>query len=340
MNIEIITTPNEDLKESGFGNLSACNSVLEAVSKMGHHVVLNICNTEDDLQAIVNREPDLVILAVKYLSLDDKNKLYLSQYFSKHKINYTGSPKDVLKYDSNKVLAKARLKNRGIKTLNYFTALPGQYKSEKQLPIGFPLFLKPIDAANGNGIDDLSYVTNFEQFESKVLALHNEFTLPVLVEEYLEGPEYTVSVIQMKDARLLISHIEIVPPVSTNGLKILGYKAKIDNSEQQKKVFNNILKMKLNKMATDVFYGLGVRDYARIDIKTDKNGECYFMEVNLVPGMTEGSSYFPKSCEIDNSVAYNDVVKLMLSQGISRIPRLQVMSKIKLNSNFLEEWSI
>lgn len=98
--------------------------------------------------------------------------------------------------------------------------------------------------------------------------------------------------------------------------------------------------MKLNKMATDVFYGLGVRDYARIDIKTDKNGECYFMEVNLVPGMTEGSSYFPKSCEIDNSVAYNDVVKLMLSQGISRIPRLQVMSKIKLNSNFLEEWSI
>ena len=336
MNIEIITTPNEELRESGFGDLHSCNRVLEAVIKMGHDVVLNICDTKDDLLKTVMRKPDLVILAVKYIPLKNENDIYLSEYFDMHKINYTGSTRDVLKFDSNKVLAKTHLKNRGLKTPEHFTATPGQYKSVNELPILFPLFLKPIDAANGNGVDDLSYVTNFEQFENKVLSLHNEFSLPILVEEYLEGNEYTVSVIQMNDGRLLMSHIEIIPPSSTNGLRILGHQAKIDNSEQLRKIRDNILKVKLTKMATDVFYGLGIRDYARIDIKTNHKGECYFMEVNLVPGMTEGSSYFPTSCEIDNKLAYNDVVTLMLSQGLSRIPSLKRVNKeIELNSNFL-----
>jgi len=341
LNIEIITTANEELKETGFGSMKSCNSVLEAVIKMGHNVVLNICETKDDLLNTVMRKPDLVILAVKYLSPEDEDNIYLSKYFDTHNINYTGSPREVLKFDSNKVLAKTHLKNRGIKTLNHFTATPGQFKSANELPIAFPLFLKPVDAANGNGIDDLSYVSNFEQFESKVLSLHDEFVLPVLIEEYLEGNEYTVSVIQMNDGRLLMSHVEIIPPISTNGLRILGYKAKTDNSEQLVKVIDNKLKVKLTKMATDVFYNLGIRDYARIDIKTDQNGECYFMEVNLVPGMTEGSSYFPASCEIDNNLIYSDVVVLMLSQGLSRVPTIEpVNKKIELNSNFLERLNL
>lgn len=282
------------------------------------------------------RKPDLVILAVKYIPLENEDDIYLSAYFKTNNINYTGSPFEVLKFDSDKVLAKKHLKNRGIKTAEYFTATPGQYKSEHELPVPFPLFLKPIDAANGNGIDDLSFVSNFEQFEDKVLLLHDEFALPILVEEYLEGSEYTVSVIQINDGRLLMSQIEIMPASSTNGLRILGHKAKTDNSEQLRKIIDNRLKVKLTKMATDVFYGLGVRDYARIDIKTDQNGECCFMEVNLVPGMTEGSSYFPTSCEIDNKLVYSDVVTLMLSQGLNRIPSLKpVKKKINLNSDFL-----
>ena len=172
MNIEIITTPNDELKESGFGSLKSCNSVLKSITKMGHNIRLNICTTKSDLNAIVKRKPDLVILAVKYLSFENENDIWLSDYFAKHMINYTGSSMEVLKFDSDKVLAKKHLQNRGIRTANHFTAIPGEYKSEKDLPILFPLFLKPIDAANGNGIDDLSYVRNFAEFESKVLSLH------------------------------------------------------------------------------------------------------------------------------------------------------------------------
>ncbi|MCH9812987.1 MAG: D-alanine--D-alanine ligase [Epsilonproteobacteria bacterium] len=330
MNMEIITTPNEKLKESGFGSLKSCNSVLDAIKKTDYNVILTVCTTKQDLAQVVNRKPDLVILAVKYLSFENENDIWLSDYFTEHFINYTASSREVLKFDSNKVLAKLHLKEQGIQTADYFTAIPGQYKSAEELPILFPLFLKPLDAANGNGIDDLSFVTNFKDFESKLLSLYDTFNLPILVEEYLSGKEYTVAVIETANGELIISPIEIVPLVSTNGLRILGQQAKKDDTEKLKKIKNNAIKTKLIKLASDVFIGLGVRDYGRIDIKTNKNGECFFMEINLVPGMTKGSSYFPRACEIDNALSYDNVVTLMLSQGLNRITSIVSSSKNRL----------
>jgi len=54
-----------------------------------------------------------------------------------------------LDFDSNKILAKTHLMERGIRTAKFFTATPGQYKNEGDLPIKLPLFFKPTDAANG-----------------------------------------------------------------------------------------------------------------------------------------------------------------------------------------------
>lgn len=320
MNIELITTPNEELKESGFGSLKSCQNVLKCIINMGHNSRLNICKTKSDLKKIVKRKPDLVILAVKYLSIEKENNIWLCEYFEKHKINYTGSSMNALKFDSDKVFAKQHLKKIGIKTANFFTALPNEYKTEKDLPIAFPLFLKPIDAANGNGIDDLSYVCSFEQFESKVLSLHNTYKLPVLVEEYLDGKEFTVSLIQRQNEELIVSPIEIIPIVSTNGLRILGEKAKKDDTEELRKIQDNNMFIKLKELATEAYIGLGIRDFGRIDIKTNQQGECFFMEANLVPGMTQGSSYFSKAHEIENDLSYDKVLELILTDGLNRIP--------------------
>jgi D-alanine-D-alanine ligase len=161
MHIEIITTPNEALKENGFGTLKACNSVLAAIQRIGYSVRVNVCKNRKCLDEVVKRKPDLVILAVKYIPIKYEDDIWLSSYFAQCGINFTGSSRDVLKFDSNKVLAKTHLKNKGIKTANYFITIPGRYKKESDLPITFPLFLKPLDSANGNCIDDLSYVTNF-----------------------------------------------------------------------------------------------------------------------------------------------------------------------------------
>lgn len=318
MYIEIITTPNDGLKESGFGSLKACNSVLNSIYRMGHEVKLSVCKSRTCLDDVVKRKPDLVILAVKYIPLKNEDDIWLSDYFFQHKVNFTGSTRDVLKFDSNKVKAKMHLTNKGIKTARYFIATPGQYNSERDLPITFPLFLKPLDAANGNGIDDLSFVTNFTNFKSKVASLYDSFSQPALVEEYLGGREFTVAVIRKNNDGLITSAVEVIPPASTNGLRILGAQAKKDDSEKMIKIDDNEVKNNVTALAKDAFTELGVRDFGRIDIKTNQAGECFFMEANLVPGMTYGSSYFPEACKIAHNFDYDRVVELIIARGIAR----------------------
>ena len=318
MHIEIITTPNEALKESGFGSIKACNSVLEAIQRMGYTARLNVCETKEHLLEVVNRKPELVVLAVKYIPIKDGGDIWLSGYFAQHKINFTGSSREVLKFDSNKVRAKIHLTNKGIKTADYFIATPGQYKNQYVLPVRFPLFLKPLDAANGNGIDDLSFVTNFKDYESKVATLYNTFKQPILAEAYLDGREFTVAVIKTDKQELIVSAVEVIPPTSTKGLKILGSQTKKDDSEKLLKIDDNEVRSSVTKLAIDAFNALHARDFGRIDIKTNKNGECFFMEANLVPGMTYGSSYFPQACALAHGFTYDKVVKLLIDAGLGR----------------------
>jgi D-alanine-D-alanine ligase len=318
MHIEIITTPNETLKESGFGTLEACKSVLGAIQRMGHDARLNVCRTKSDLDDIIKREPDLAILAVKYVPVKHGDDIWLSNYFSQHGVNFAGSSREVLEFDSNKVLAKTHLINKNIKTADYFITIPGQHKNETDLPFAFPLFLKPLDAANGNGIDDLSYVTDFAGYKNKVASLYHTFKQPVLVEEYLDGREFTVAIIKTQHEALIASAIEIIPPTSGNGLRILGAQAKIDDSEKLISINDSELKSKVTVLAVEAFQALGARDFGRIDIKTNTKGDCFFMETNLVPGMTHGSSYFPEACRIAHAFTYNKVIELVLAGGLSR----------------------
>ncbi len=320
MRIEIITTPNETLKETGFGTLRACTHVLDSIRRLGYSVTLNVCETAEDLHMVVKRKPDLVVLAVKYISVENGNDIWLSDYFAVNGVNFSGSSREVLKFDSDKVLAKSHLRKMGMKTADYFTAIPGQYKCESELPIRFPLFLKPLDAANGNGIDDLSFVTSFADYESKMSSLYDAFNQPVLVEEYLDGREFTAAVINTPGGNLMVSAVEVVPPQSTNGLRILGEQAKLDDSEELKKSEDIEIMDRVRKLAVDAFVQLGVRDFGRIDVKVNASGQCYFMEANLVPGMTAGSSYFPQSCDIEGEISYDKMIGLILDAGLRRVP--------------------
>ncbi len=321
MKIEIITTPNKHLKESGFGAEIACKSVLKSLRQLKYKARVSICKDKSDLEKVLRRKPDLVVLAVKYIPLINEPNIWLSDYFKKHNINYTGSNKETLKFDSNKILAKSYLKRKGIPTADFFTAIPKEYK-ENELPLKFPLFLKPMDAANGNGIDDESFVNTFKEYENKLLSLYTQFNEPVLVEEYLDGREFTVSIIKTKNSDLSVYAIEIIAPQSKDGLRILGEDAKKENSEILKSIADYDLKQKIEKLACDSFRNLGIRDFGRVDIKTNKEGKCFFLEVNLVPGMTEGSSYFPKACELSEELSYTNVVELMFENAISRVEKI------------------
>ena len=329
MNIEIITTPNETLKETGFGSLEACNALLDAINRIGYMSRVTVCQTLKDLERIVARKPDLVLLAVKYIPLKHGENLWLSEYFTMKKINFSGSLRETLKFDSNKVLAKRFLKSKGVNTASFFTAVPGEYTREVDLPLSYPLFLKPMDAANGNGVDDDSFVNSFSEYEKKIASLYERFELPILVEEYIDGKEFTVAMIKTNSGELLTAVMEVIAPVSSKGLRILGETTKRNDVEMLKKVENSALKKRIITLAIDVFIDLDIRDFGRIDIKTNQNGHCFFMEANLLPGMNSHSSYFPRALSLELGLSYDTVIELIVEEGISRVPGITALNVSK-----------
>jgi len=318
MHIEIITTPNRTLKETGFGSFLSCRTVLNSIKKSGHSCRLNSCESLVDLQKVIARAPDLVVLAVKYIVIDRGEKIWLSEFFDENFITYSGSSKKTLKFDSDKILAKLYLREKGVPTADFFTASVGEFKRDEDLSLRYPLFLKPAGAANGNGIDEDSYVSSFEEYEKKILSIQKQYGQPILVEEYLSGGEFTVAVMNKSNGELVVSAVEVVPPKSSRGHRILSEDVKSENAEKLKKITDNDVKKKVCKMACDVFIKLGVEGFARVDIKSNRNGECFFMEVNLVPGMPLGTSYFPEACRIDNNLSYDQTVSTIVDSCLDR----------------------
>lgn len=308
MNIEIITTPNETLYETGFGSFDSCQNILNSIQKIGHDCRISSCESLTELEDVLNRKPDLALLAVKYIPMDNGKNLWLSEYFANQGIAFSGSTRDTLEFDSDKVLAKSHLRNKGVSTADFFTASVGEFLQDQALPLDYPLFIKPIHVANSNGIDNQSYANSFEEFESKVSSLNEIYGQPVLAEEYLAGKEFTAAIIVTKGGELLVAAVEILPPKSAPGHRILSGEVKVKNTEVLKKITDKKISLEVRRMAFEAFVGLGIEGFGRIDIKSNSDGKCFFMEANLVPGMTSGSSYFTEAFRIELDLSFDETI--------------------------------
>jgi len=52
MKIEVITTLNNTLKETGFGNLQACNNILNSMTNKDYELRVSVCRNVDDLAEV------------------------------------------------------------------------------------------------------------------------------------------------------------------------------------------------------------------------------------------------------------------------------------------------
>lgn len=324
--VEVITTDNNEFKETGFGSLETAKAISLILEQRYCHVRFSEIQSQQDLSDVVDRNPDLVVLCIKYI-LDHENnsKVWLSEYFSHHDVPYTGSDRSGLEFDSNKGKAKTLLLNKGVATAKFFLTHPGLFDSERRLPLPLPLFAKPLDAANGNGIDEESLIHDFESYQIKVRHIFDVYGVSTLAEEILPGREFTVAILECSTSGpRMVMPIEIIVPANAKGDCVLGNAEKSGNREQLLAVEEPTATI-IAALADQAFTLLGARDFGRIDIKMDASGKPNFMEINLVPGMTPKTSYFPRACAINNSLPYETVVLKIAELAIARKERTSVM---------------
>ncbi len=284
-----------------------------------------IVNTPEDLDLIVAKNPDLVFLGMKFvpsderLGLKDSKRIWVTDFLDDHEILYTGSSQAAHILELNKPLAKQRALDKGLCTSRFFVVEQDEATVQSNGQLDYPLFVKPIDRGGGMGIDSTSVVRNFKELQSKIKSITSELQSDSMVEEYLEGREFSVAVLKNEFTdEYETMPIELIVNPDHKGISILSGKVKSSNSEQAVELKDKALKTEICDLALDIFIALGARDYGRIDIRLDQDGIPNFLEANLLPSLIQGYGSFPKACILNLGLDYESMILGIVRLALKR----------------------
>ncbi|HED05345.1 MAG TPA: D-alanine--D-alanine ligase [Ignavibacteria bacterium] len=308
--IEIVTTRIGRLNLMSDGILDLLHKTL---SNYYSKVEISIISKEKELKELIRKKPDLIISGIKYLGFDlnsiqrnSTNKIWFSDFLDEYKIPYTGSSKKSIESEFDKSKAKDIVSEYGCNTAPFFVAKPDQY-TQNNIPIDFPLFIKPLYEGDSRGIDSNSLVYNFEEYQKRVSSIFKNQGTASLVERYLNGKEYTVAIFQdFKTNSYQVYPIELLAEKNIKGDRILGFADKVIDNELSLKIENEDVKNRISKLALDSFKALGAKGYGRIDIKMDEKGIPYFLEANLIPGL--GTGYLYRCYNLNTGLTYEQMI--------------------------------
>jgi len=156
--------------------------------------------------------------------------------------------------------------------------------------LGYPLIIKPKNEAVSFG---LKVVHNEQELRETAGVIFEEYRQPVLVEQYIEGREVNVGLLGNNPP-------EAFPPVelvfANDGPPVYTYEDKTGTSGRTVShkcpaSIGEELREKAQELARNAFRCLGCYDCARVDMRLDKDGNLYILEVNSLPSLGERGSY-------------------------------------------------
>jgi D-alanine-D-alanine ligase len=213
-------------------------------------------------------------------------------------IPYTGSDPFALGLALNKFHVKQILRSAGIPTARGYLRYPGQ---KLTIPRGmhFPMMIKPSRQDASLGINCHSVCYTIEQLERQILYIHEVYEQEALVEEYLDGREFNVSVIGDQNPKVLaISEIDFTG-LPEGEPRIVSYRAKWDEESPMYSStipicpanLSKRLESRIKDIAIRSYLCVGCRDYARVDMRTDSRGSLYVLEVNPNPDISPKAGF-------------------------------------------------
>ncbi len=305
-------------------SLVSSAAIVNVLSK--HYVKVSVAtvNNLSDLEAVLDIQPDLIFMGMKYVYSDVNNqadsdaRIWLADFFDAHDIAYTGSNQLAHELELDKSLAKIRVQQAGLATSKFQVIACGD-EARFNPGLNFPLFVKPTNRGGGVGIDQASVVNNVNELSAKVSAIVDELRADSLVEEYLPGREFSVAILRQYDSEIYdVMPIELVAEADDKGFRMLSEAVKLSNIEQVVAVSNSKLRRAVNDLAIKVFMALGARDYGRIDIRLDAKGQPHFLEANLIPSLIDDYGSFPKASRLNLGLDHETMLMQIVELGLLR----------------------
>lgn len=293
------------------------------------HVFLNKLTVYKQLKALSKRGYDVFVnLCEGYLEWEVPS-IDVIQTMDLLNLPYTG-PNTTL-YDPPKPLMKYVAYCAGVKTPASVEVNSVYQLDEVIDKLKFPMFVKPAKAGDSLGIDERSLVNNAEELENKLRSVMEEYE-EILVEEYIEGREFTVLVAASKDGRSCKSYkpIEYIFPEGRS-FKTYALKTSELHPDCNVPVHDYKTERKLRSASEQVFTAFGGVGYARLDFRMDKNNDIYFLEINFTCSAFYENGYEGSADYILNNdpAGKSGFLKHIINEGIARYKAKQKKYTLK-----------
>jgi len=210
-------------------------------------------------------------------------------------IPYTGSNPFTLALCIDKIRVKKLFAYHGIPTPRWDYAYSMDDDIDETLK--YPLIVKPGNTDNSIGITNDSVVTDkkelMRQLEKIILGIGS----PALMEEYIEGDEYDVTILgNDDDLRVLPLSRSIFTNMPEGYWHIYPFDAKFGKESVYSSIIvqrppkNISLKLAslITEISIDTYNILGCHDYGRVEVRVDKNNNPYVLELNPNPSIDKG----------------------------------------------------
>jgi len=235
---------------------------------------------------------------------------------------YTGSPPDVLATGWDKAKVKKRLGSSGVPIPAWKIFSPRHRNGWHR----FPAIVKPAHEHASCGVSRDAVVMSHEKMLSRIAYVHAEFRQPAIVEDFVDGPEFHVSLWGNQTPRML-------PPAEMDFSafddvrdRLCTFEAKFrpDSLAYEKigvrQASLSEEKMKeLERVARRAYLVIGCRDYARLDIRL-RDGVFYVLDVNANPDISSDTTvaFAAESA----GYSYGDMLSQMINFAARRHPIL------------------
>ena len=292
-------------------SLVSGKAVIDGLSSMGHRVFGSDVSPSD-LSGLDH--PADVIFPVLHGQFGESGEL--QEILEQRGVPFVGSGSAASRLGMNKVETKKAWEKAGLPTPAYRIIHRGE-------PIGeIPRSCVVKAISSGSSIDvfvckaPAELPAEARQAIETLLARHTS----VLVEQYIDGPELTVGLLEEKP----LAPIRIVPKG-----EFFDYNAKYKASDTEHRFDTGLppaVIEKCRELARKANAVVGAHDLARIDIMLDSQHNPYLLEINTLPGFTS-KSLLPEAAA-HAGVAFGPLVDRLVrrahARGHVRLPPFEI----------------
>jgi D-alanine-D-alanine ligase len=333
--LKITVLFDEDRSEHPPIHDDVIDEVADALAEGGHKPQL--LGIHDNLQELIDRlkeqKPDLVFNLCETFNDDYYGEMYVAAVLSMLNIRYTGTGPEGMAFRQNKAVTKKLLAFHNVQCPNYATFAKDNLEFAGKMR--FPLFVKPLRRDASAGVSDSSLVTDYASLMKKIEYIHRELHDTALVEEYIEGREFYVSVLgNFPPEPLPLIELDF-SKLPEGHPHIYSEKAKFDEDSE---IYNLInfgvatdltpeLRNRITMAGAKAAHALQIHDYARVDIRLSQDGVPYVVEVNANPYLERTAEFAVAALQA--GMGYSGLINRIVEITWSRWDQFESRKKVK-----------